>query len=332
MGSAVIAAMACSQSSETASTPDAGSSDASAPDTAAPTPPRSRDVISHTGLYADVGKKTVAANAIAFEPAFALWSDGAEKKRWITVPPGTSIDASDPDHFVLPVGAQLFKEFSLGGKRLETRLIERLAATGKDSDYFFGAFVWRDDESDADFVPAGAENVRGTDHDVPSAEACSTCHIGEPGHALGFSARQLSHDRAGLNLAAMRERGIVPPSVTERPIPGDPAVGYLHANCGHCHNINGVAWPDTDMTLRLGYGESDLASSAMVKSTVGIRLQSYRHAGYELRIDPGSPDTSAVLFRMGERGDAGAMPPIATEKADTAAMDRVRAWISGLPK
>jgi hypothetical protein len=28
------------------------------------------------------------------------------------------------------------------------------------------------------------------------------------------------------------------------------ALGYLHANCGHCHNQNGTSWPDTQMMLR----------------------------------------------------------------------------------
>lgn len=292
---------------------------------------RGHDRLSQTGLYEDIATKKIAADVGAFEPAFVLWSDGAEKKRWVRLPPGTAIDTTDPDHWILPVGTQLWKEFSLGGKRLETRLVERVGASGKDADdYWLGAFLWRDDESDADFVKLGANDVRQTPHDVPSAETCWSCHIGEPGHALGFSALQLSHDRGGVDLAALRARGAIPASFAKATLP-IPAVGWLHANCGHCHNINGASWPDTDMTLRWRYAEGALESSLLYTSTVGVATKSYKKDGITTRIEPGVPDESGVLHRMELRVDGGSMPPLATEIVDDAGISLVRAWIGSLP-
>ena len=62
---------------------------------------------------------------LAFSPQYPLWSDGAAKRRWISLPPGTAIDASRPDAWEFPRGTRLWKEFSLD-RPVETRFIERL--------------------------------------------------------------------------------------------------------------------------------------------------------------------------------------------------------------
>lgn len=310
---------------------DTGADVADARPACAPLAATGHAKLSETGLYEDIGAKQVACDVIPFEPEFKLWSDAAEKKRWVRLPPGTTIDTTDPDHWVLPVGAQLFKEFSLNGKRLETRLVERVGGTGQPSkDYFLGAFAWNDDESDADFVAAGAENVRGTPHDVPAAGQCLTCHLGEPGRALGFSALQLSHDGV---LEDLHARGFLAALEPKR-VPGSDrersALGYLHANCGHCHNVNGSAWPDTQMVLRVGYGETSVTDTLLFESTVGVALQNFSQPGVTKRIVPGDPDASCVAYRPAVRGDAGAMPPIATELTDDAGVAVIRAWIASL--
>ena len=41
-----------------------------------------------------------------------LWADYATKQRWILLPPGTKIDATDPNEWVFPVGTKVWKEFS----------------------------------------------------------------------------------------------------------------------------------------------------------------------------------------------------------------------------
>jgi hypothetical protein len=300
--------------------------------------PRLRDHLSQTGLYADIRTKTLSPDAIEFQPRYPLWSDGAVKRRWMRLPKGTTIDASDPDHWKLPVGGQLFKEFVRDGTLVETRLVERVGDTGvAEKDYWLGAFVWRDDESDADFTLKTQNDVRGTAHDVPGQEVCWSCHNGEPGHVLGLSAIQLSHSLGGMNLAGLRAQGLVPATIADQPLTGDPlavaAGGYLHANCGHCHNVNGAAWAKSNMTLRLAYGATDVPTSALYKTTVGVAVQSYANRGYDFRIDPGSPATSAIVHRMDARdADGGTqMPPIATELVHAEGVQQVSDWVASLP-
>lgn len=116
--------------------------------------------LSETGLYRDLASFTLAAGVVEFRPAYALWSDGADKRRFIALPAGAAIDTRDMDHWQFPVGTRFWKEFSRDGRRLETRLIERTGPGNED--YWMGAFLWDEDGKDATFVREGAANVHAT--------------------------------------------------------------------------------------------------------------------------------------------------------------------------
>jgi hypothetical protein len=301
----------------------AGCSDGSSTPDAMVLPTELPMLLSQTGLYKDIDTKEVAPDLREFTPHYRLWSDGAVKTRWIRLPSGAVIDNSDNDRWLFPVGTAWFKEFVRDGKRVETRLIWRVADTGdRERDTLFGAYIWNDTETDAIFTPDGAMNVRGTEHDVPSADACWKCHIGEPGRTLGFSAVQLG-TVDDLPLSAP------PPAGTTYTAPND-ALGYLHANCGHCHNRYGSAWVSSTMELRLGVDDHDPAMAPAVRTTVGVALQQWVNHGYTTRVVAGDPDASALLYRMTQRTTGTQMPPIATELVDDAGVTTIRDWITNL--
>lgn len=293
--------------------------------------------LSQTGLYADLGARSLAPGVRGFEPSFKLWSDGADKARWIALPEGATIDTTDMSRWSFPVGTRLWKEFSLDGTSLETRLIERYGSG--PSDYWMGAFVWEADGSDAVLSEAGADNVLGTEHDAPARERCPACHNGEPGRVLGFSALQLARSPAALDLAALADEGWLsqPPadgsafSIADD-ADGAAALGYLHANCGSCHNPRGAAWPDTQMLLRLDIESDAVQSAPVIDSLVGQRLQYYRDQGGAItqRVVPGQPASSGLVARMQVRGPKEQMPPLATEQVDSAGVDIVSRWIASL--
>ncbi len=293
-------------------------------------------LLSEAGLYSDMAKKLLAADLIPFAPEHVLWADGATKRRWLQLPPGEKIDTSNMDHWTFPVGTRAWKEFSRDGKPLETRLVER---TGPgEMDYWMGAFLWKADGSDAVYVPDGATNVLGTDHDVPAAKRCWSCHSGEPGRLLGFSAVQLSRPAGtSATLSSLVAAGLLtapPPPDADYRVPGEGAVrtaiGYLHANCGHCHNPTGIARPDTDMLLRIGTSDRVPEATGAYRTTIGVMLQRFRNAVVSDRIVRASPDQSGVIYRMRERGTNSAMPPLATKHVDMVGVDLVSAWIRGL--
>lgn len=272
--------------------------------------------LSGAGLYTDIATKRVTSQARALSPRFTLWSDGAAKQRWMILPEGGEIDTTDMDHWLVPVGTRLFKEFAVAGKRIETRMIERVS----EDDYRFGAFVWLPDESDAIYTPEGAIDVGGTGYDVPAADACVTCHRSEPGRSLGVSAIQLSAMLDELPLSKPPGRAFEVPT---------PALGVLHANCGHCHTPLGDA---PMQTLRFSIADVDLpiSETAIYRTTVGVPLTDWADHGFTTRIVRGNPDASAIDFRMAQRGSGDQMPPLGSEVADEEGRAIVRAWIEQL--
>lgn len=305
------------------------------------------DDLACTGLYSDPATKTVAATARAYTPGLAFWSDGAEKSRWIELPAGAQIDTSDVDEWVFPVGTKVWKEFRLGGKRIETRLFWKRAP----GTWSFTTYRWSADEARATRLDTGAANVVGT-YEIPPVAQCDACHSGHADRLLGFEALSLGLPTAsGVTLASLVAEGRLtkPPAVTSFRLPDDPsgtagpALGFLHANCGNvCHNANAGAFAaETGLFMRLyarpwvdGGVPADAAppvdASAAYVTAVNQPISSaayasYASAGY-LRITPGSSATSLVPTLDGMRG-AGQMPPFATHEVDDAGVSAVRAWI-----
>ncbi len=310
--------------------------------------------LSDTGLYADAAAHRVAPDVLPYTPQYPLWSDGATKRRWIRLPPGTAIDASDPDAWVFPIGTRLWKEFSFG-RRVETRYMERTA----DGSWRFAAYAWTADGSDALLAPergirSAAEIRPGLPHDIPSVYDCRACHEGGPTAVLGFSALQLSPDRDRLavhaerpgaddvDLPALVARGLArslpeallrrPPRIAAPTPRARAALGYLHANCGNCHGERGpLATLGLSFAQRVGPGgprAEPLATAVDVASR--FRPSGEGEAEPPVRIRPGQPAESVVLARMASRDPLVQMPPLGTHAVDEAAVALVSSFIREL--
>jgi hypothetical protein len=288
--------------------------------------------LSETGLYADIATGELAAGVLAYTPRFQLWSDGAAKQRWILLPTGAQIDTSNIDDWSFPEGTKLWKQFSVNGVRIETRLLEKRDPI--DDGWVALSYAWSADDRDALSAPLGEIDARETDHDVPAAGECVACHGGRRSYVLGFSAIQLASAATPgeVDLAGLEREGRLTEAPTAIPIvPGTPteaaALGYLHANCSHCHNLTRPARtgprcfdPETEYDFTLAVGDLDsTATTATYRTVVGKAVK------------PGNPADSAVLERMGRRGFLRQMPPLATEKVDSEAIASIRAWIEGIP-
>ena len=301
--------------------------------------------LSETGLYADAETLNVNDAHLAFAPQYPLWTDGATKRRWISLPPGSAIDASDPDAWVFPAGTRLWKEFSFEGRRVETRFMERQA----DGQWRYAAYAWSADGSGAQLVPANGKRGAwplggGKSHTIPGVNDCKACHQGGRSEVLGFGLIQLAPERdpgalhadpSGVDVNSLIARGLLvglPPSAhaarwsaasaTERA-----AAGYLHGNCGHCHNEQG---PLSNVGLFLRQtaaagSEPAIASTfdqPVKKPAPGLPADAI------LRIEPQHPDRSALLKRIASRYPPLQMPPLGTELVDRQAVDLLRRWIA----
>ncbi|WP_224366341.1 hypothetical protein [Hyalangium versicolor] len=288
--------------------------------------------LSGTGLFQDIRTRTLAAGVRQFEPVYPLWSDGAEKTRYVQLPDGCPIETSDMDHWVLPVGAKLWKDFVVDGKLLETRFIARYGA-GRD-DFILGAYVWREDGSDADYTQYGVNNAQGTAHNIPAAKNCKSCHSYLPERALGFSALQLNHAGPGVTLTTLVAEGrLSTASVPELKVPGDAvasqALGYLHANCGNCHNPTGIEFKNM-FSLRLSVNDKSVEDTATWKTGMGVPVEKFVTPGVEKRIAPGNPEGSCIVHRMTIRGTTEQMPPLASKVTDSSGLAAIREWVGSL--
>ncbi len=241
----------------------------------------------HAGLPERLSQTGLdGAGVRAFEPRFSLWSDGAAKRRWIALPAGEPVDAAQPDAWRFPAGTRLWKEFSVDGRPVETRVITRDA----EGRWAYASYVWQGD--DAVRAPAGGQTLTlpgGRRYDVPSEGDCIACHAGARSPVLGFAALQL-----GPAVPALLREGLLKNApgawATQAPdfIAADAAEhaarGYLHGNCAHCHFDAGVPVP---LRLALDVGAA-----------------------------PAPVDAAAVLKRAGTRNPYQQMPPLGTREVD----------------
>lgn len=303
-------------------------------------------MLSETGLYSNIGTKTIASGVIEFEPRWMLWSDAAVKRRWIYLPPGSKIDTTDMDFWSFPTGTKIWKEFSRGGRRIETRLLQKTGTADDVASWFMVSFQWDQNEGDAVAVPGGVVDDQGV-NDIPDRSKCRQCHGPNRNKAiiLGFQALQLDYTNASfLDLAELVSQDLL----TTEPTPGSngvffplpaetgtpvitPAVGYLHGNCGGCHNEHSDVIPNSNVLieLRLSVGElGTWAATDTYRTAVNVAARLNGQGAYV--VHGGTPGDSAIHNRMMLVG-GNQMPPIAREQPDTAAITAVDAWIGSLP-
>jgi hypothetical protein len=310
--------------------------------------------ISETGLYADMATGTLSPGVREFEPRFQLWSDGAEKRRFAYLPPCSQIDTTEPDYWRYPQGTKFWKEFVRNDAngtpvRVETRLIQKYSKTK----WFMAAFVWNDDQTDALRVPGddisvnlALENAKGTPHDVPGQKGCDGCHYQTADKGIGFSALMLDHEGKpghwtlqelidGDWLTAAPARPIVVPG-TE---PQQAALGYMHANCGPCHNAYSQQGGfELQYWLTLD-GLSSVESTQTYLTTVGKTNKAPDPPEDQppYRIIPQDPEQSSVYWRMIQpptypqvQMGGTHMPLIGTEITDETGVALVKAFIESL--
>jgi hypothetical protein len=291
-------------------------------------------LLSETGLYADFASRTIAPDVFAFAPRYPFWVDGAQKERWLYLPPGTKIDTDAIDHFQFPIGTKAWKQFSVDGKVVETRLLMKVREGGTFG-WWQAAYVWNEDGSDAVARVDGASNVLGTTHDVPKQSDCYNCHGNVKDTLIGVSAIQLGDPaQTPRPIDVLDARGWLtsapPPNLD---VPGAGAVkdglAYLHANCGHCHNDEAVRLKtQTPMRLRLLVGQRPEDTGALT-TTIGTVMKHPLPNDVTNVVVAGSPDKSGLWVRMGLL-DAYRMPPIGSKTTDESGREAVRQLILGM--
>ncbi|MEX2142549.1 MAG: hypothetical protein WD894_25065, partial [Pirellulales bacterium] len=316
--------------------------------------------LSQTGLFRSVKHHQTAEGVIPFTINSRQWLDGATAEHWVAFPgvssatlhatgkpiPGLVYWHNFRMHF--PKDAVLMRTLSWGGKRLETQLLHY-----DGMDWRAYTYAWRDDQTDADLVPAdGAEKevTDGKQHRVwqfQSRSQCMSCHSNQSEYALAFLPEQLNRPGlgGGNQLVALTEAGFIrradndgqplPPfdavsAAQERRI-ADPtdegtplearARAYLHANCGHCHSDHGGGAVPLRLPFSVPVAEMQAVGVRPARGDFGLPDAAI--------IKPGKPYASTFYFRMAKFG-RDRMPHIGSEWPDEAGLTLIEQWIASM--
>jgi len=311
-----------------------------------PAPNQPPETLSCAGMYSDIAAKTLAAGVREFAPGVALWSDGAEKTRWILLPSGQTINVANADAWQFPVGTKFFKEFKWKGKRVETRLFWKTGSSNPLSNWVRTAYKWNDAETEA--TRSGGEDivVGGDAYHIPSTTECDQCHKGRLDRSLGFEAVLLGLPSAtGVTLATLQSEGLLSGGTLPSNIAiGDDgtgraaaALGWLHVNCGvSCHNGNPASEAfSTGLRLQLKTADANGGSVGAVDSiatAVSVDATTGRWLG-RMRIAPGSSADSLLYSLLSTRNSQDMrdqMPPIASRVVPTEGAQLIRDWIDSM--
>ncbi|NML07925.1 SO2930 family diheme c-type cytochrome [Sphingomonas sp. G-3-2-10] len=298
--------------------------------------------LSDYGFFSDLKARTPVARVIGYDLETALFSDYAEKQRFIYVPGGAVAKYDAEGVFDFPVGSALIKTFGYrqGGafKAVETRLLLRRAGGWVAIPY-----VWNAEGSDAELKRAGTRvpvtftdpsgAVRSISYAVPNQNQCKDCHaLGGTITPIGPKARYLNH---GGQLQRLVAGGLLDQAPKDAPrvarwndakAPIDArARAYLEINCAHCHNPKGAA---SNSGLFLELWRTDANAIGLRKRPVAAGRGS---GGHEFAIAPGQADKSILIYRLESTDPGIAMPELgrATVHAEGAAL--LREWIDGMP-
>lgn len=307
-----------------------------------------------TGNLADLHP---AENVIPYELNSPLFSNYAEKLRFIQLPSGGTMSYSDSGVFDFPVGTTLIKNFyypfdfrkpEKGRRILETRLLVR-----EESGWVALPYIWNEAQTEATYDPAGETlsisyvNRQGkkvsTPYLVPNKNQCKGCHVsGQALLPIGPSARQLNHKAAGSKESQLEQwhvRGLLTGLPTEAAsIPrlsnyelnesgtlDQRARSYLDSNCGHCHSRHG---PASTSGLFLDIFETDPTHLGIRKAPVAAGRGS---GNFEYDIVPGQPQNSILVYRMKATDPGIAMPEIGREQVHAEGLALIEDWIRKMP-
>jgi len=280
-----------------------------------------------------------------------LFSNYAEKLRFIKMPTGSKAIYNPDSVFTFPLGTILIKNFYFpvdfrkpekGRRIIETRLLAL-----REDGWATYQYIWNAEQTDAEFEPIGDEvtvsytDARGkkitTPYLVPNQNQCKGCHAqGNRLLPIGPAARHLNGnytfaDKTANQLAYWKEKGMI--DLPEGPVPAnavwgdkaapvaDRARAYLDINCGFCHSAKG---PANTSGLFLDIHNNNSTALGIRKTPVAAG----RGAGnLQFDIVPGHPEKSILIYRMTSTDPGIAMPEIGREQLHKEGVALISEWI-----
>jgi uncharacterized repeat protein (TIGR03806 family) len=293
-----------------------------------------------------------AAGIVPYDLNTPLFSNYAEKLRFIKLPANTKAVYNDSTIFQMPAGTVIIKNFYYPNDfRDETkgrRIIETRLLVNKEDGWATYQYIWNKEQTEAVFEPIGdvttveyidaAGKKITSNYVIPNQSQCMGCH--KQNNALqpiGIAARHLNgdyHYTTGTEnqLQYWKKNGMIdqlPTAIPANAVWNNEQSGtteqraraYLDINCGHCHNSQG---PASSSGLYLDIHEPDATKLGIRKTPVAAG----RGSGNLLfDIQPGHPDKSILIYRMKTTDPGFAMPEIGREQIHKEGVALISKWI-----
>ena len=170
-------------------------------------PPKFPTKLSESGLFETVKGHVMQPGVVPYSVNAPLWSDGADKYRFIALPGDEKIDFTSRGPWGLPEKTVLVKSFSLNleeGNPASKKFIETRFMTKQEGEWIGYSYLWNDEQTDATLVSKdGADREytikTGTGErkqawHYPSRAECMVCHSRAAAYVLGVSTQQLNKD------------------------------------------------------------------------------------------------------------------------------------------
>jgi uncharacterized repeat protein (TIGR03806 family) len=312
--------------------------------------------LSDTGAFADVERLEAMSGIVPYEIQAPLWSDGASKRRWVSVPEGAAMTYSETENYGLPLGTVFIKHFELAlderfpdsRRRLETRF---WVAVSDEAQYGV-TYRWNDEQTDAELVIqsetemlsiVGVDGAARTQaYFYPGPADCHRCHTEEAGFVLGGARtaqlnRRATHrlDRPPIEqLVAWSSWGLLDARLgaadlwlaprlsavaDESASLEDRVRSYWDGNCAMCHAGTEGVVPGWDARYSTAFDDQGLATPPRSPAAGAAQL-----------IAPGSPAGSLIYLR-GDTTELGkSMPPLGRNRVDEVYVDVLGRWIASL--
>ncbi|WP_299191719.1 SO2930 family diheme c-type cytochrome [uncultured Erythrobacter sp.] len=284
-------------------------------------------------FFQDSNARTPTPGVIPYELNTPLYSDGADKLRFLYVPEGARIGTDGDGLLQFPVGSAIIKTFAFG-EGDEQRYIETRVLLHRADGWIALPYRWNDEQSEARLALAGGRLPITTadgeeiSYRIPNKNQCKSCHgLDDAVVPIGPKARNLSPTL----LAQLVERGQLDhaPEVSRiMPVWGDAeastdalARAYLDVNCAHCHRPGAGA---SNSGLDLRWEQDDAFAIGVRKPPVAAGRGA---GGFLVSIAPGDPDQSILVHRMNSTEPGVAMPELGRSTVDGEAVELMRDWI-----
>jgi len=294
---------------------------------------------------------------IGFDLTTPLFTDYAQKKRFLYIPEGKTVAYNDVDFLEFPIGSMLVKSFyyanDLRSPEEGRRIIETRVLVHKNEGWDAFVYLWNPEQTEAYYSVVGKTeevsfiNEQGNEleinYSVPNKNDCKGCHnINNEFTPLGPKARYLNREynyaEGSLNiLKKLENEGLLTgmPDISSVPagiVWNDPTSGsleerartYLDINCAHCHQPSG---PANHSGLFLYKHETDAFRLGFCKKPVAAGNGS---GGLNYDIVAGNADASILHYRMNSTEPGVMMPELGRSINHDEGIKLVRDWINSL--